>query len=301
MPLDPQFLPIVEMFDKMPALTELPIEVLRSAPPPVNENPTPVDAVRDETIEGPGGDLRLRIYRSGSEEKLPLLLFMHGGGFVLGCLDSHDEITRVLTANTGCVTVAVDYRLAPEHPYPAAVDDCFAALNWAAANAASLGADPDRIVVIGDSAGGNLAAVTAIKARDENGPALAGQVLIYPTTDLTATMLPAPDGQFYILSPATRKFFNEAYLEDLSHATLATVSPGLVDSVENLPPVFVITAEFDPLCEQSEALAARYQKSGVDTTQVRHDGAIHGFLSYPVPLRTQVLQDIGDWLRPRYC
>jgi acetyl esterase len=244
--------------------------------------------------------MQLRINRSGSGDGLPLLLFIHGGGFVLGDLDSHDEIARILTANTGCVTVSVDYRLAPENPYPAAVDDCFAALEWAAANANALGADPDRLVVIGDSAGGNLAAVTALRARDENGPAVAGQVLIYPTTDLTATMQPAPDGRFYILSPETRKFFNEAYLSDLSQASLPGVSPGLAETVEHLPPVFIITAEYDPLCEQGEALADRYQQAGIDTTRKRYDGAIHGFASFPVPLRDEMLREVARWLQSNY-
>jgi acetyl esterase len=300
MPLDPQFHEILEMFDNRPALTDMPIELLRSAPPPVNANPTQVDKVTERTIQGPGGDLRLRIYRSGTGDQLPLLLFMHGGGFVLGCLDSHDEIARILTANTGCVTVSVDYRLAPEHPYPAAVDDCLTALHWAASNASALGADPARLVVVGDSAGGNLAAVTALRARDESGPAVAGQVLLYPTTDLTAAMQPAPDGKFYLLSPQTRKFFNEAYLTDLSQATLPTVSPGLADSLENLPPVFLVTGEYDPLCQQGEALAERYEKAGVDTTRTRYDGAIHGFATFPVPMRGQVLQEAADWLNSRF-
>ena len=300
MPLDPQFREIVEMYGNLPALGELPIELIRSAPKPVNPDPTPVDKVTEQTIEGPGGDLQLRIYRSGTGEKLPLLLFMHGGGFVLGDLDSHDEIARILTANTDCVTVSVDYRLAPENPYPAAVDDCFAALNWAAANASALGADPDRLVVIGDSAGGNLAAVTALRARDENGPAVAGQVLLYPTTDLTATMQPAPDGEFYILSPQTRKFFNGAYLSDPEQARLPTVSPVLADSLENLPPAFIVTGEYDPLCEQGEALATRYEQAGVNTTLTRYDGAIHGFATFPVPMREQVLQEVARWLESQY-
>lgn len=300
MPLDAQFQPIVDMYRQLPGLGELPLDLLRSAPKPENPNPTPVDEISDRQIDGPAGALALRIYRAGQPGGLPLLLFMHGGGFVLGDLDSHDELARALTAATGCVTVAVEYRLAPENPYPAASDDCLAALHWAAAHAAELGADPGKLIVIGDSAGGNLAAVTALRARDEGGPAIAGQVLIYPTADLSAPMRPAPDGEFYILSPETRKFFNEAYLSDLEQVRLGTVSPLLADSLEDLPPVFMITAEYDPLCEQGEALAARYAASGVATTQVRYDGAIHGFMTFGTPMAGRGVAQVSDWLRAAY-
>jgi len=295
MPLDPQFKEITEMFAQMPALGELPLDALRGAPEP-NPDATEVDAVTERCIPGPGGELAVRIYRSGEGDELPLLLFMHGGGFVLGNLDTHDELARDLTAGTGCVTVSVAYRLAPEHPYPAATDDCFAALSWAAANAREFGADPARLAVIGDSAGGNLAAVTAMRARDEGGPPVAAQVLIYPTADLSAPMLPAPDGNFYILSPQTRKFFNESYLEDLSQATLPYVSPGLAENLSALPPTLLITAEYDPLCAQGEALAAGYRRAGVEVSCTRYDGAIHGFATFPVPMRAQALEEICGWL-----
>jgi acetyl esterase len=300
MPLDPQFHDIIALYNGLPSLAEMPLDLLRSAPAPQSSPPTPVDAVTDRTIPGPGGDIKLRIYRSGSGDALPLLLFMHGGGFVLGGLDTHDEVARMLTAATGCVTVAVDYRLAPEHPFPAAVDDCFAALTWTASHAAELGADAKRLVVIGDSAGGNLAAVTALKARDEQGPTLAGQVLIYPVVDLGAPMLPAPDGNFYILSPQTRAFFNGAYLSDAAHTKLPQVSPAMADDLRGLPATLVITAEYDPLCDQGETFATRLEAAGVDTTLTRYDGAIHGFATFAVPLRAQVLRQIADWLNTLY-
>jgi len=299
MPLDEQFSEIIAMYAHLPALGELPLADLRGAPPP-NPDAVRVDSVTERTIPGPGGELRLRIYRSGAGGDLPLLLFMHGGGFVLGNLDTHDDMARMLTANTGCVTVAVEYRLAPENPYPAASDDCLAALRWAAANARDLGADPDRLVVIGDSAGGNLAAVTALRARDEDGPAIAAQVLIYPVVDLTAPMLPAPDGNFYILSPETRKFFNDAYLGDPAKAELPLVSPLKAETLANLPSTLLITAEYDPLCAQGEALAQRYRDAGVDVTLTRYDGAIHGFATFPVPMQKQVLVQASGWLQARF-
>jgi acetyl esterase len=298
MPLDPQFKEIVELYAELPALAEMPLDALRGAPEP-NPDATQLDAVTERSIPGPGGELAVRIYRCGSGEGLPLLLFMHGGGFVLGNLDTHDDLARDLTRGTGCVTVSVAYRLAPEHPYPAATDDCMAALRWAAANATNLGADPARLAVIGDSAGGNLAAVTAMRARDEGGPPVAAQVLVYPTADLTAPMLPAPDGNFYILSPDTRRFFNESYLADPAQATLPYVSPGLADNLSNLPPTFMVTAEYDPLCAQGEALAERYRQAGVEVAHTRYDGAIHGFATFPVPMREQALAEITAWLRAK--
>jgi len=301
MPVDPQFHDVIDLYKNLPSLGELPLEVLRRPPAPSATVATAVDSVTDQTISGPGGDLKLRIYRCGAGDSLPLLLFIHGGGFVLGDLDTHDEMARILAANTGCVTVAVDYRLAPEHPFPAAVDDCFAALNWAATNAQELGADASRIAVVGDSAGGNLAAVMALKAREEGGPALCGQVLIYPAVDLTAPMLPAPDGKFYILSPETRKFFNGAYLREPTHASLPYVSPALADDLRGLPPALIITAEYDPLCAQGEALAARLKQMGIETELKRYDGAIHGFATFPVPMRDQALRQIADWLKSRYA
>jgi acetyl esterase len=300
MPVDQQFNAIIQQYGSLPSLAELPLNLLRSIPAPVDPAPTPVDAVNERTIAGPGGELKLRIYRSGDSGALPLLLFMHGGGFVLGGLDTHDELARRLTAQARCVTVAVDYRLAPEHPFPSAVDDCFAALNWCATHAAELGADAGLITVIGDSAGGNLATVTALRARDEGGPALAAQVLIYPVVDLGGEMKPAPDGNFYILNPKTRQFFNGAYLREASSIELPYVSPLKASDLRGLPACLLVTAEYDPLCEQGEAYAARLAQSGVDASLRRYDGAIHGFATFPVPMQNRVVHEIADWLRSHY-
>lgn len=300
MPVDPQFHELLELYKDLPSLGNLPLNLLRGAPSPANANPTVVDSVTEQTIPGPGGDIKLRIYRCGTNKRAPLLLFMHGGGFVLGGLDTHDEIARILTSEAGCVTVAVEYRLAPEHPYPAAVDDCFVALNWAAENAQSLGSDPQQLVVVGDSAGGNLAAVVALKARDEHGPHLAAQILIYPVVDLDAPMLPAPDGNFYILSPETRTFFNGAYLSDPAQASLPGVSPMMADDLRGLPPAIVITAEYDPLCSQGEAYAQRLKQADVDVKLIRYDGAIHGFATFPVPMQNRVSREIAQWLKSRF-
>jgi len=298
MPLDTQFNEILAMFRAMPALAEMPLEMVRNAPIPINPNPTPVDEVTNRMIPGAAGQIGARIYRSGTPGNLPLLLFMHGGGFVVGGLDTHDEMARVLTAETGCVTVSVDYRLAPEHPYPAAPDDCFAALHWAASNAGALGADPGRIAVAGDSAGGNLAAVMALKARDERGPALKAQVLIYPVVDMTAPFLPAPDGEYYVINPRERDFFHNSYLPDHSRLREPNASPGLAD-LRGLPPALLVTAEYDPLCAQGEDYAEKLQRAGVDATLHRYDGAVHGFASFPVPMGKVGLMRAAAWLKER--
>jgi acetyl esterase len=244
---DPQFAPILERFASMPSLADVPIEMVRKAPIPPNPNPTPVDSVEDRMIPGPGGELKVRIYRKGAAGALPLIVFYHGGGFIVGDIDSHDEVARVLTAQVGAVTVSVNYRLAPEHPFPAAPDDCFAALKWAAANAAALGADPSRIIVAGDSAGGNLAAVAAQRARDEGGPALKGQVLVYPVTELGAEKPPGPDGKYYIITPKDTAYYDKCYTPDPEMKKHPHGSPLLAKSLQNLPPAIVITAEYDPL------------------------------------------------------
>jgi acetyl esterase len=294
---DPQFGPMIDYLKSMPSMADIPIAMLRQAPKPVNPNPTKVDEVSDRTIPGPEGDIPVRIYRSGAAGALPLVVFYHGGGFVVGDVNSHDEMARVLTANIKCVTVSVDYRLAPEHPFPAAPNDCFAALKWAAANARELGADASRIFVIGDSAGGNLSAMAALRARDERGPALKGQVLIYPVTEFGAPFGPGPDGQFYVLTPKDRAFFNKSYLKD--EAAMAAASPALAKNFAGLAPALVITAEYDPLCPQGEAYAEKLKAAGVETKLSRYAGAVHGFASFPVPMGLEALQQASEWVRTK--
>ncbi len=304
MPVDPQFQPFLEQSGQMPPLNEIPLELLRSGQAAARPaEPTPVAQVIDRTIPGPDGDIKLRIYRPHAAEGLPLLLFMHGGGFILGDLDSHDEAARLLTILTNCVTVAVDYRLAPEYPFPAAPEDCFAALRWAAAHAAEFGADAGRIAVIGDSAGGNLAAVIALRARDEGGPKLRGQVLIYPVADLEDAneFQPASDGRYYFLNREDGAYFNRLYLVDFAHARHPHASPMFAEALAGLPPALVITAEYDPLCRQGEAFAAKLKAAGVETTLSRYAGAIHGFATMAVPMGRQCLEEAAAWLKARFA
>ncbi|HEY3605838.1 MAG TPA: alpha/beta hydrolase [Sporichthyaceae bacterium] len=257
--------------------------------------------VSNRHIDGPAGRIPVRIYRPVGDGPFGVLCFFHGGGFVLGDLNTHDGVCRQLAADANCLVVAVDYRLAPEHPFPAAVEDCDAALRWVAANAESLGGDPNRLAVGGESAGGNLSAVMAQRMRDHNGPALVAQLLVYPATRVagepTPSMLANAEG--YFLTAADMEWFLKCYLPDPGEASLVTVSPALAKDLSGLPPALVITAEFDPLCDDGEDYAAAMKGSGVDVTHTRYDGAIHGFWNFfsLLTLGRAAMDESSAWLR----
>jgi len=186
MPVDPQIQGLLDKGTGVPATHTLPVDVARAqyeARIALMASPADIAAVGERIIDGPGGPLRIRIYTPHGIGPFPLLVFFHGSGFVLCSLDTHDGMCRNLCAGAGCVVASVDYRLAPEHKFPAGVNDCLHATRWAAAHAAELGADPARVAIAGDSAGANMAAVTALRLRNEGGPALCGQLLLYPVTD----------------------------------------------------------------------------------------------------------------------
>ena len=305
MPVDPQFAPLLAMTESAPPFSEVPLEALRGGmggPRPADFEPTPVAQVIDEFIPGPRGDIKIRIYRPHAAGVRPILLFMHGGGFILGDLDTHDEAARILAMSADCVAVAVDYRLAPENPFPAAPDDCFAALRWTAEHAADFGGDASRIAVCGDSAGGNLAAVMTLRARDEGGPRICGQVLIYPLTDAidAEEFQPANDGKLYFFKAKDGAYFNSLYFGAMTEARDPHASPIFAEDVAGLPPAFVLTAEYDPLCRQGEAYAARLKAAGVDVAHSRYGGAIHGFITMPLPMAAEALAECAAWLRGRF-
>jgi acetyl esterase len=196
---------------------------------------------------------------------------------VIGDLDTGDSSMRALCNQAGAVIVSVDYRLAPEHPFPAPADDCFAATRWVADHAGDLSIDPLRVAVGGDSAGGNLAAATTLRCRDEGGPALAFQLLVYPVTDCTLTQPShVENGEGYLLTHASMVWFVDHYLGD-ADAKEPIASPLHADDLGGLPPALVFTAEFDPLRDEGEAYAARLREAGVRVDHVRVDGQIHGF------------------------
>ncbi len=242
-------------------------------------DPPEMAAVKDLTADGPGGPIPLRLYRpSASGPTPPVLVYFHGGGWVIGDLDTHDVLCRQLASESKAAVVSVDYRLGPEHKFPAAVEDCWAATRWVAANGAALGVDGRRLAVGGDSAGGNLAAVVALMARDAGGPAIALQLLIYPGTDMAADT--PSHGEFaegYLLTRESIRWFIAHYLRSEADVDDWRASPGRAPSLRGLPPALVITAGFDPLCDEGEDYARRLRRDGVLVDSVRYGGMIHGF------------------------
>ena len=238
----------------------------------------PVGSIQDRPIPGPAGDIPLRIYTPDGSGPFPALVYFHGGGWVVGDLDSHDPACRALANAAGCVVVSVGYRLAPEHQFPAAADDAYVATRWVADNPAELGIDGTRIAVGGDSAGGNLAAVVALMARDRGGPPLAFQLLIYPVTDSACdTASYEANATGYLLEKADMQWFWRHYLGAADAGSDPYASPLRASDLAGLPPALVLTAEFDPLRDEGEAYAARLQEAGVRTKVIRYDGVIHGF------------------------
>jgi acetyl esterase len=234
--------------------------------------------VEDREIPGPAGTIPIRVYRPSDDTDLPVLVWFHGGGWTIGSLETHDMTCRSLTNATGCTVVSVDYRLAPEHKFPAAVDDCFAATEWVAANATDLGGDPERIAVGGDSAGGNLAAVVSLLARDAGAPRLMFQLLVYPVTDHEfdrPSMHENATG--YFLERESMRWFYDHYLRTERDGADWRFSPFRADDLSGLPPAFVLTAEFDPLRDQGEAYARALEEAGVPVEARRYDGVFHGF------------------------
>jgi acetyl esterase len=298
MAVDPQFLDTLAMMKTVPPARHMPLDLVRTQPFPGFENKTPVARMEDREIPTPDGPLAVRIYIPRVAEKLPLLVFFHGGGFIVGGLNSHDEIARALSVAADAIVVSVLYRLAPENPFPAASDDSVAAILWAFAHADEIGADGGRVAVAGDSAGGNLCAVAALRLRDTAGPKLAAQLLIYPATDLTrprkGSMLETAEG-FYI-SQDDMDFFFDSYVGngDPGHPH---ISPLFAESLADLPPALVITAECDPLRDQGLAYAKRLEAEGVATRLEHYEGAIHGFLTNPCPMGSAAIHQSGEWLR----
>ncbi len=266
-----------------PALNELPPAEARAmyrmlASMEVGEE---VDRVDDRHVPGPSGDVPIRVYtpHAAVGEAHGVLVWLHGGGWVIGDLDTADSTCRALANRGGCVVVSVDYRLAPEHRAPAALDDCMTALAWTVENFELLGVDASKVAIGGDSAGGNLAALVCQRVRDEFGPDIDFQLLVYPVIDLTLSH-PSIDenAEGYFLTKVGMEWFVNHYLGDADPKD-AAVSPLYADSLAGLPPALVITAEYDPLRDEGEAYAKRLAEAGVPTEQVRYDGQIHGFMA----------------------
>jgi acetyl esterase len=288
MPLDPQAKALLDLMPPMPDFTTLDLALVRAgmtAGVLDTAEPEAVANVENRTIPGPAGQIPVRVYTPSESGPHPGLVFFHGGGFVLCNLDTHDGICRSLTNAAGCVVVSVDYRLAPEYPYPAAPEDCYAATQWIAKNGSELGIDVSRLAIGGDSAGGNLTAVTALMARDRGGPALRFQLMIYPVTVCGfETASYRENGEGYFLTTGMMRWFWDKYLADPKQASEGYASPLRAANLANLPPGLCITAGYDPLRDEGEAYAERLRKDGVDVRTSRYSGMFHGFLSMTAQL-----------------
>ena len=309
MPLDPQ---AQALDDAMAKLNLKPIE--DSTPEEARESMrsrtaalgpfADVAAVTEHRVPVAGGEIALRLYSPGGAGPHPALVFYHGGGWVIGDLDTHDGVCRSLTNAAGCMVASVDYRLAPESRYPVAAEDSYAALGWIVANAARLGIDPRRVAVGGDSAGGNLSAAVALMARDRKGPALVYQALIYPVTNHSLdTPSYHENATGYVLTREAMRWFWRHYLAREEQGKEPLASPLLAPSLAGLPPALVITAACDPLRDEGEAYAARLRDAGVPVTLTRYDGMFHGFLRMTrfLDKARAAVDEIGGSLRKAFA
>jgi acetyl esterase len=285
MPLDPQVALYLQELAKMSAepspelsLAEQRRQSELTALEEAGE-PETVATVADRTIPGPAGDIPLRIYTPEGNGPFPVLIYFHPGGWVFGSIASSDPVCRALAKHTPCIVVSVGYRLAPEHKFPAAPEDCYTATKWIAAHAHEINADPQRIAVGGDSAGGNLTAAATLMARDRHGPALCFQVIIYGETDYyepeTDSYTTYANG--YGLTRDDMIWFWQQYLAHKEDGIHPYASPLRAADLSNLPPALIITAEYDPVRDEAELYARRLQESGVPVQLSRYNGMIHGF------------------------
>ena len=285
MPLHPEAAAFLEQIARQKArpIDTIPVELTRRAAI-IGNNPSPdppeLAKIENLTINGPDGtSLPIRIYVPLGSAPRGVCLYFHGGGWVLNNLDTHDDLVRRLAAQSGSVFVNVDYRLAPEHKFPAAIEDAFAALCWVHDHAAEFGGDPERIAVSGDSAGGNLAAVLCLMSRDRGGPAIAFQALIYPITDCDFERPSYRDNsEGYFLTRHEMIWFWNQYVSSPEQMRDPYASPLLAPSLSGLPPAAILTAEYDPLRDEGEAYAQALQDAGVEVKLHRYDGMIHAFI-----------------------
>jgi acetyl esterase len=287
MPLDPEIQAVLSAMAAMnaPAMSQGSPEAARAAFRFMTvdmrrpESVVPVKETEDVVIPTPDGDVPARIYRPDVAAPTPTVLFIHGGGFVIGDIETHDNQARSICAYTDSVVVSIDYRLAPEAPWPAAVNDAYAAVRWAADSVDELGGDANRLAVAGDSAGGNLSAAVALRCRDE-GPQLAGQLLIYPGVDMdpdAAYQSRIDNAEGYFLTAGDMVWFRDQYLGGTSDWADPMMSPIKAGDLSGLAPAVVATAEYDPLRDEGNAYADALRAAGVEVESRCYDGMIHGF------------------------
>jgi len=275
----------------------------RAARTALSPEPPPLADIRDLTAPGRNGTIPLRLYRDGTNPAPRAgMIYLHGGGWVIGDLDTHDVVCRQIAQRTGAIVVSVDYRMGPEHKFPAAVEDAIDATAFVSTNAADLGIDPHRLAIAGDSAGGNLAAVVALDARDNHGPSIALQALIYPSIAMSMTS-PSQEqfAEGYGLTRETMIYFRNHYLRSNDDTQDWRASPIRATRHENLPPALIITAGFDPLRDEGEDYATTLIKAGIPVTIRRFPGQIHGFITMGriIPEATDAINEIADAMAAR--
>jgi acetyl esterase len=275
-----------------------------------------IHRLNDRRIPGPSGEMPMRIYTPVGGGPFPIIVYFHGGGFSIGSIESHENITRSIANATSSVVVSVDYRLAPEHPFPAAFDDAYTAVQWVAENAQELNGDPDLLAVAGDSAGGNLAAAVCLKARDEQGPNIRLQILLYATTILTDMDLVSRENFLgYVISEESGRKVVGYYCPDEADRLNPYASPLLAEDHSNLPAAYVMTAGFDPLLDEGKLYADKLEAAGVPVHYRNYEGMLHGFLSfgdlvYFLPMLNRMLREpefvyqditsaVREWLIPK--
>jgi len=302
MAIAPEILSLLVQINQQPAMHQTPIEMLRQRRPRIGlDNIHPIKSTQDITIASDGHDIRARIYHPLETSIQPsLLVFFHGGGFVFGGLEGYyDHVCRMLCDHSNSVVVSVDYRLAPENKFPAATNDAWNALVWSHNHISQLGANKDQLFVAGGSAGANLAAVTAMRARDQADFQIQGQVLFYPITNF-----PNPPTQsfetyntgFY-LTGADILWFWDQYLKSPADRLNPYAAPLQGKDLSQLAPAFVLTAEADPLRDEAESYARKMEQAGVEVTLTRYSGMIHGFMAFPTPRSDEALLEASAWIQ----
>jgi acetyl esterase len=308
MPIDPAVQNLLDGLNAqgVPSFTQMTVDQARevvSTFTALQAPPREVARVIDTTYPGPSGDQSIRLYIPEVPGPLPVVVYFHGGGWVTGDLTVTEELCRDLANDACAIVAAVSYRLAPEHKFPAATDDTFAALQWVAANAAGFGGDPARIAVHGDSAGANLATVAALRARDEGGPALVAQVLTYPVIDSRAdTPSRAAFGEGYLLSSADLDWFWNHYLSAPEDADNPLATPSKTSSLAGLPPTLIQTVEYEVPRDEAETYGKQLADAGVPTELVRFDGLVHGvyWISGAIPRVTEMRSSTTDFLKTHF-
>lgn len=307
MPVHPQVQALLDEFKKqgLPPFDQMSVTQARVVALGFRDlqgEPEALAQVRDIVVPGPAGKLPVRLYYPSTGKSLPLLVYFHGGGWVIGDLEIVDKPCRALAKASGCVVASVNYRLSPETKFPGPVEDCYAATRWLAEHAQEIGVDRQRLAVGGDSAGGNLAAAVSLMARDRGGPAIAYQLLIYPVTAPakgTDSASYRENAENYLLTRGSMEWFWDHYLSSEADGRNPYASPLYASDLSRLPPAMVVTAEFDPLRDEGRAYAKRLQEAGVAVKSAHNEGMIHGFfwMAGAIDRGRELTTEMGEELR----